>query len=52
MLSTFSLQNCFACSNYDGSTASEAADLHRKVTGNDADDGTLKITAWDRGATQ
>ena len=33
LLSTFSFHNCFACSNYDGSTDSEAADLHRKGTG-------------------
>ena len=33
MLSTFSFHNCFACSNYDGSTYSEAADLHRKGRG-------------------
>ena len=62
MLSTFSFHNCFACSNYDGSTDSEAADLHRKGTGlsnlehktcgNDADEGTLQITAWDRRAFQ
>ena len=61
MLSTFS-NNCFACSNYDGSTDSEAADLHRKGTGlsnlehkicgNDADEGTLQIITWDGGATQ
>ena len=33
MLSTISFHNCFACSNYDGSTDREAADLHRKGTG-------------------
>ena len=54
--------NCFACSNYNWSTDNEAADLHRKGTGlsnlkqkicgNDADEGTLQVTTWDRGATQ
>ena len=62
MLSTFSFNNCFACSNYDGPTDSEAADLHRKSTGLsnlehkvcgiDADEGTLQLTTWDRGVTQ
>ena len=61
MLTTFSFHNCFACSNYDGSTDSEAADLHKKSTGpnlehkicgNDADEETLQITTWDRGLTQ
>ena len=62
MLSNFSFHNCLACSNYDAWTDSEAADLHRKGTGhsnlenkifgNDADEGTLQITTWDRGTTQ
>ena len=62
MLNTFYFHNCFACSNYDGATDSEAADLHRKGTGlsnlkhkicgNDADNGTLQITTWGRGASQ
>ena len=59
---TFSFHNCFACSNYDGSTDSEAANLHRKSKGlsnlypanfgNDADEGTPQITTCDRGANQ
>ena len=62
LLSCFSFHNCFACSNFNGSTDSEAADLHRKGTGlsnlehkicgDDADEGTLLITTGDRGATQ
>ena len=61
MLSTFSFHNFYACSKYDGSTDSEAADLHRKGTGlsnlehkirdNVADEVTVQITTWDRGAT-
>ena len=60
MLSAFSFHDCFACSNFDGPTDSEAAAIHRKGTGlcnlehkicgNDADEGTLKIIFWDRGA--
>ena len=62
MRSTFSFHNSFACSHYDGSTDSEAADLHGKGAGlsnlehkiccNDADEGILQITTLDRGATQ
>ena len=55
-MSTFSFHNCFSCSNYDGSTDREAANLHRKGTGlsnldhkicgKDADEGTLQFTTW------
>ena len=50
----FLFTTVFACSNYNGSTDSEAADLHRRGTGfsnleheicgDDADEGTLQIT--------
>ena len=50
ILFCFSFHDCFACSNYDGSTDSEAADLNRKgtglfnlehkISGKDADEGT------------
>ena len=58
----FLFTTVFACSKYNGSTDSEAADLHKKGTGlsnleheicgDDADEGTHQITTGDRGATQ
>ena len=58
--SYFSSHKCFACSNYDGSTNTEAADPHQKntcfsnleheISADDADGGTQLIITSDRGA--
>ena len=62
LLNTFSFHKCSVCSFYDGSTGSEAVDLHRKGKGvsnlennicsNEKDEGALQSTIWDRGETK